>query len=108
MEEMKSMLAHHEQGVEKCITKCLTEQTRQHDEDLKAPKQSQVATNNMIRTHNPSRIISYKAAAHYENMTKASKILFDGNAGNWQAFEDHLTKEAASSAISWSKDIIGF
>jgi hypothetical protein len=77
---MPSMLAHHEQGVEKRITECLSEQTRKLDEDLKVLKQSQEATNNMFTTHNPSRVISYKAAEHYKNMTKASDTLFDGNA----------------------------
>jgi hypothetical protein len=40
-------------------------------------------------------------------MTKESDILFDGNAKNWKAFEDHLTKEAANPTIGWSKDILG-
>jgi hypothetical protein len=41
-------------------------------------------------------------------MTKASDVLFDGNADNWQAFEDHLAKEATNPTMSWIKDIIGF
>jgi hypothetical protein len=57
---------------------------------------------------NPSRVISYKSAKHYNNMTKASDVLFDGNADNWQSFEDHLSKEAANLTIGWSKDILSF
>jgi hypothetical protein len=56
----------------------------------------------------PSRVSTYKVAKHYKNMIKASNVLFDGNADNWQAFEDHLTKEAANQTICWSKDILGF
>jgi hypothetical protein len=40
MEEMKRMLAHHEQDVEKSITECLAEQKKKHDVDLKALTQS--------------------------------------------------------------------
>jgi hypothetical protein len=108
LEEMKRMLAHHEQGVEKRITERLAEQTRKHDEYLKALKQSQAAINNIFTSHNPYRVISYKAVEHYKNMTKASDVLFDGNADNWQTFEDHLAKEADNLTISWSKDILGF
>jgi hypothetical protein len=93
MEEMKRLLAHHEEGVEKRITECLTEQTRKHEEDLKALKQSQAAATNMFT--NPSRVISYKVSEHYKNMTKASNVIFDGHADNWQALEDHLIKEAS-------------
>jgi hypothetical protein len=57
---------------------------------------------------NPSRVISYKAAEHFKNMTKASDVLFHGNADNWQASRDHLTREAAKRTIGWSKDIHGF
>jgi hypothetical protein len=104
---MKRLLAHHEEGVEKRITECLAEQTRKHDEDLKALKQSQAAATTMFA--NPSRVISYKVAENYKNMTKASdNVLFDVNADNSQAFEDHLTKEAASPTIGWSKYILGF
>jgi hypothetical protein len=53
MEEMKPMIAYHEQGMKKCLAKCLTEQTSKYDEDLKALKQSQSATNNLLTTHNP-------------------------------------------------------
>jgi hypothetical protein len=62
-------------------------------------KQLQAAMNNMFTSHNLSRVISYKAAEHYKNMTKASDVLLDGNADNWQAFEDHLTKEASNPTI---------
>jgi calcineurin-like phosphoesterase family protein len=85
--------------VEKRITECLTEQTRKYDEDLKALKQLQVETNTMFICHNPSRLVSYKEEEHYKNMTKASDVLLDGNADNWQAFEDHLTKEASNPTI---------
>jgi hypothetical protein len=108
LEEMKRLLAHHEQGLEKRITKCLTEQTRNHDEDQQALAQSQAAATHMFMNHNPSRVISYKAAEHYNNMTKSSDVLLDVNADKWQAFEDHLTKEAANPSIGWSKDILGF
>jgi hypothetical protein len=49
MEEMKCMLAHYEQ----CVEKSISEQTRKHDEDLKAMKQSQATTKNLSMTHNP-------------------------------------------------------
>jgi hypothetical protein len=62
----------------------------------------------MFTNHNPSRFISYKAAEHYKNMTKSSNILFNGNADNWQALEDHFTKEAANPTIGWNKYILGF
>jgi hypothetical protein len=106
MEEMKRLLAHHEEGVDRRITEHLAEQTRNHDKDLKVLKQSQAAATAMFT--NPSRAIIYKADEHSNNMTKASDVLFDGSADNWQAFEDHLTKEAASPTIGWSKDILGF
>jgi hypothetical protein len=60
MEEMKRFLAHHEQVVEKRITERLAEQTRKHNEDLKALKESQATATNMLT--NPSRVISYKLA----------------------------------------------
>jgi hypothetical protein len=53
----------------------------------------------MFTNHNPSRVIIYKAAEHYKNITKARDVLFDGNTDNWQAFEDHLTKESVNSTI---------
>jgi hypothetical protein len=81
---MKCLLAHHEQGVEKYITERLAEQTRKHNEHLKALKQSQAAANNMFTNHNPSRFISYKAAEHYKNMTNARDVVFDGSADNGQ------------------------
>jgi hypothetical protein len=40
-------------------------------------KQLQAAMNNMFTSHNLSRVISYKAAEHYKNMTKASDVIFD-------------------------------
>jgi hypothetical protein len=99
MEEMKCLLANHEEGVEKWITECLTQQTRKHDEDLKSLKHSQAAATNMFA--NPSRVIIYKTVEDYENMTKASDVLFDGNSDNWQAFKDHLTKEASNPTIGF-------
>jgi hypothetical protein len=62
MEEMRCMLVHVEQGMEKCIIERLAEQTRKHDEDPKALKKSQAASNIMFTNNNPTRIISYKAA----------------------------------------------
>jgi hypothetical protein len=110
MEEMKCLLSYHEEGVEKQITKRLAEQTRKNDEDLKALKQSQVTATTMFE--NPYRVISYKVVEHYKNMMKASNIIFDGifnvNTDDWQAYEYHLTKEAANPTKGWSKDIIGF
>jgi succinate dehydrogenase/fumarate reductase-like Fe-S protein len=94
--------------VERRITERLTEQTRKHDEDLTAGKQSQAAATNMFTNHKPSRNISYKAADHYMNMTKAIKVLFDGNADNWKSIEDHISKETANPIIGWSKCILSF
>jgi hypothetical protein len=108
LEEMKRLLAHREQGVEKPIAECIAEQTRKHNGELKALKHLQVAANNMFMNQKPSRVISYNAAEHFKNMTKASGIVLCGNADNWQAFEDHLTKEAANPIIGWNKDILGF
>jgi hypothetical protein len=62
VEEMKRMLTHVEQGVEKRITERLAEQKRKHDKDLKALKQSQAATKNMLMSNNPTEVISCKAA----------------------------------------------
>jgi chemotaxis protein histidine kinase CheA len=108
MEEMKCMIAHVEQGVEKRITEHLAEQTSKYDEDLEALKQSQAAMDNMFTNPTPTRIISYKAAYHYNNMTKASDVLFDGKPKKRQVFEDHLTKEASNPIIGWSKYILSF
>jgi hypothetical protein len=42
--EMNRMLINHEQDMDKCIAERLDEQTREHDEELSAVKQSQMAT----------------------------------------------------------------
>jgi hypothetical protein len=65
-----------------------------------------VAATNMFA--NPSRVISFKAVRHYNNMPKAGNILFDGNTDNWQALEYNLTNETANPTIGWSKYILGF
>jgi hypothetical protein len=92
MGEIKRMVSHVEQGMEKCITEGLAEQNRKHNEELNMLKQSQVATNNLSTSHNSTRFLSYNSAEQYKNMTKANNVIFDGKPKNWQRhsqFPDH-------------------
>jgi hypothetical protein len=67
-----------------------------------------VETQNLFTHKSMSLVHDYKVAAHFNSVTKASEMIFDGKPEKWQTFENHLIREVKKMTIGWSKDILSF